>query len=69
MTIAFAFIVAAVIEADASYLLGALLSGYGFAWCGHFFVEGNRPATFQYPVWSLIADWRMWILTLFHRPL
>ena len=33
--------------------------GYGFAWVGHFFFEHNRPATFQYPVYSLLGDWVM----------
>lgn len=37
-----------------------LLIGYGFAWVGHFFYEKNRPATFTYPVFSLIGDFRMW---------
>ena len=33
--------------------------GYGFAWTGHYFFEHNKPATFTYPIYSLIADWAM----------
>jgi hypothetical protein len=32
------------------------LTGYGFAWVGHFFFEKNTPATFQYPGYSLASD-------------
>lgn len=35
------------------------LIGYGFAWIGHFFFEKNRPATFKYPLYSLMGDWVM----------
>jgi hypothetical protein len=35
------------------------LVGYGFAWVGHALVEKNKPATFEYPIYSLMADWMM----------
>ena len=34
--------------------------GYAPSWASHFFIEGNRPATFKHPVWSLRADLVMW---------
>ena len=49
------------------WLLAMPIVGYGFAWVGHFVFEKNRPATFQYPLWSLMGDWRMWFETLIGR--
>ena len=37
---------------------------YGFAWTGHFLLEGNKPATFGHPFWSFISDFRMLSLML-----
>jgi hypothetical protein len=35
------------------------LSGYGFAWVGHFGFEKNRPASFKHPLYSLMGDFVM----------
>lgn len=45
-----------------SWLKGflCLFLAYGFAWVGHFYFELNRPATFLYPTYSLLGDFRMW---------
>ncbi len=32
---------------------------YSFAWFGHLVIEGNHPATWEYPWWSFLADFRM----------
>jgi|GEM_PF-250722 len=49
------------------FILTAILSGYAFAWVGHFIVEKNRPATFTYPLYSLMGDWKMFFELLLRR--
>ena len=62
-TLALGAVAAATVTRRPALLLGAPLAGYGFAWVSHFFVEQNRPATFIYPLWSLMGDARMWWMT------
>jgi hypothetical protein len=59
-SIAAVLIVCAAITHWWSLLAVALVQGYAFAWVGHFFFEHNKPATFRYPLFSLMGDWRLW---------
>ena len=49
----------ALLSGEARWFLAAVICGYGFAWFGHVFFEKNRPATFRYPLYSLMGDWKM----------
>lgn len=57
------WIALAVRTGNATWLWLIPVGGYGFAWVGHAFFERNRPATFQYPLYSLASDfilfWRL----------
>ncbi len=66
-TLALVLIAAAVRLYNPWLLLAALVVGYGFAWIGHFFIEKNKPASFKYPLWSFLADWKMWAMILTGR--
>ena len=32
---------------------------YPFAWSGHYFFEGNKPAAFNNPLYAKLSDWLM----------
>lgn len=52
-------VAAAMVTGELALLWLLPVVGYGFAWVGHFFFEHNRPATFKYPLFSLMGDWVM----------
>lgn len=58
-TAALVLLILAVVTLRWWLLLLAVLTGYAFAWTGHFLIERNRPATFGHPFWSLASDFRM----------
>ena len=41
------------------WIVLALVVPYALAWISHFFIEHNRPATFEHPLWSWWADQKM----------
>jgi hypothetical protein len=57
-------VAAGVVTANPLWFLAAPVVGYGPAWIGHFLIEGNRPATFGYARYSLMADFKMLGLAL-----
>lgn len=57
--LAVSLLIAAITTRNWWLLLAVPVAGYGVSWIGHFFVEGNRPATFRHPVYSLLGDFAM----------
>jgi hypothetical protein len=58
-SLAIATVLAALLTGNALWLLVAPVAGYGCAWLGHHRFEHNQPATFRYPLYSLLGDFAM----------
>lgn len=56
-----------VITSNYIYFLLTPVIGYGMAWIGHFVFEKNRPATFDYFLYSFMGDFRMFFDILRRR--
>lgn len=41
------------------HLILAVIFGYGLAWIGHSMFEKNKPLSFEYPLYSLLGDLKM----------
>jgi hypothetical protein len=52
-------LVAAIVTGHWWWIGLALVVPYALAWISHFFIEHNRPATFEHPLWSWWADQKM----------
>lgn len=60
-------LVGAILFHDWRFFAAIPFIGYGFAWIGHFFFEKNKPATFQYPLYSLASDFMLFYDLLFGK--
>ncbi len=54
------FAMSALLELKILFLIEGIFCAYLFAWIGHFFIEKNKPATFQYPWMSLKGDFKLY---------
>ena len=59
-SVALVLLITSVVTQNWWIIAVALVQGYAFAWVGHFLFEHNKPATFKYPGFSFMGDWRLW---------
>ena len=52
---------------DIRPFLVSIFFAYFLAWISHFFIEHNKPATFNYPFYSFLGDLKMFSELLLKR--
>jgi len=65
--LALAAATAAIASGHWGWLLAVPFAGYLPAWLGHWLFEGNSPATFRHPLYSLRGDFTMCLEVLSGR--
>ena len=65
--ISVATVIAAAVTGEPVFLAATPVAGYLPAWVSHFFIERNKPATFTYPVYSLMGDFKMLGMALVNK--
>jgi hypothetical protein len=65
--LALAAAIAAIASGRWGWLLAVPLAGYLPAWLGHWLFEGNSPATFRHPLYSLRGDFTLLLEVLSGR--
>lgn len=56
---AMVFLVITLVTGKLAYVVSAWVATYAILFLSHFLIEKNRPATFRYPWWSILADFKM----------
>ena len=41
------------------FVVLGVVAGYGWAFAGHYLIEGRKPATLEHPVLAGLSNWRM----------
>jgi hypothetical protein len=67
ITLAIIFGVAFLLTLIFWFLALAILTGYGLSIISHYLFEKNKPATYEYPVYSFFSAFRMFFETLIGR--
>jgi hypothetical protein len=63
----FTLLAVALLSANPWWLCAGTVFAYGCAWLGHFTIEDNVPLAFSRPLWSMLADYRMFALAMAGR--